>query len=229
MQAAARLEPTNKLFRLKLFVLRLGSTNYNTAAAARAALEQFLSDTNFAPFALRALVTDRINRNDLSSVQNYATQLLATVQVTLGDRLQYLGILRQRHSLALSGKLKSIQRQSQTNALMAAAVAQWMMANGFQADTVRWLTSLPAGLQTQLPVQMALANSYLADNDWLCLRSFTSRNNWSQMDFLRSAFLSHVWYELGETLVADGEWHAAVGNAGEQFGALTALLDLAGR
>jgi thioredoxin-like negative regulator of GroEL len=34
---------------------------------------------------------------------------------------------------------------------------------------------------------------------------------------------------LGETLVADGEWHAAVAKAGEKFGALTALLDLTGR
>lgn len=229
LAAAARLEPTNKLFQLNLCILRLGSTNPVAAEAARLELGQFYSDTNFAASALRALVTDRINHGDLLQAQNYATQLQATDQATLGDRLQYLGILKQRESIALPEALKSVQQQSLTNALAAADVASWMIANGLSADAVRWLTNLPANFQSQLPVRLALVNYYLAENDWSGLRSFTSQSDWGEMDFLRSAFLSHAWNQLGETLVADGEWHAAVGKAGEKFGALSALLDLASR
>jgi tetratricopeptide (TPR) repeat protein len=229
LEAATRLEPTNKLFQLNLSVLQLGSTNPDTSEVARSALEQFYSDTNLAPSALRALVADRINHNDLSGAQNYATQLLATVQATLGDRLQYLGVLQQRHSPALPEELKSVQQQSCTNALAAADVADWMIANGLPDAAGHWLTNLPASLQTQFPVQLAVVNYYVSASDWPALRSFTSKSNWGEMDFLRSAFLSHAWQQLGETLVADGEWHAAVGQAGERFSALTALLDLASR
>ena len=49
------------------------------------------------------------------------------------------------------------------------------------------------------------------------------------MDFLRLAFLSHALSELGEPLVADGDWRSAADAAGERLGALTALLELADR
>ena len=98
LEAASRLEPTNQLFRLNLAVLGLTATNPATADAARAALEQFCSDTNFAPAALRSLATDRLARNDLPGAESYATQLLAAEQATLSDRLQYLGILQKLHS-----------------------------------------------------------------------------------------------------------------------------------
>jgi hypothetical protein len=209
--------------------LRLGSTNPATTQSARSALEQLYSDTNLVSSALRALVTDRINHGDLLRAQNYATQLLTTAQVTFGDRLLYLSILKEHKSAALPEALKSVQQQSFTNALAASDVASWMIANGLLTDAARWLTNLPGNLQSQFPVQLALVNYYLAENDWSGLRSFTSKSDWGETDFLWSAFLSHAWRQLGETLVAEGEWHAAVAKAGAKFGALTALLDLTGR
>jgi hypothetical protein len=229
LEIVTRLEPTNKLFRLNLFVLQLGSTNAVMAESARSALKQFCSDTNFTSSALRALVTDRLSHNDLLDAQNYSTQLLATGQITLDDRLQYLGILQQRRSAELPEELKSVQRQSLTNALTAANVASWMIANSLLADAADWLTNLPANLQMQLPIQLTWINYYFAENDWPALCGLTAKGNWGEMDFLRSAFLSYAWHQLGEAKAAEGEWRAAIGKTGEQFGALTTLLNLANR
>jgi predicted Zn-dependent protease len=229
LEAASRLEPTNQMFQLNLAVLRLTSTNPATAGTARARLEQFRSETNFAPTALRSLVTDRLARNDLPGAQSYATQLLASAQATLSDRLQYLGILQKYHRPELPAQLKSMQQQSVTNALTAADVADWMIGHDLRADACHWLTNLPPNLRSQWVIRLALVNYYFAEQDWTGLRSYTSKDNWGEVDFLRSAFMSRAWFQLGNEFEASVVWRTAVGQAGTRFGALTVLLDLSRR
>jgi hypothetical protein len=112
---------------------------------------------------------------------------------------------------------------------MAAQTASWMEANGFLSETAGWLKTLPASIQTQTPVRLTFVDCYLNTTNWQGLRTLTASGDWGEMDFLRLAFLSHSWSELGEPLVADGQWRSAVSEAGERLGALTALLELANR
>jgi predicted Zn-dependent protease len=228
-EAACQLEPTNRLFQLNLAVIRLGSTNNASADDARAKLNQFSTDANLGPSALRSLIADRLLHNDASGALNYSTQLLANAQATLNDRLQQLGILKRLQSSALATQLNALQRDAATNAAMAAQTASWMEANGFVSDTVSWLKTLPASIQTQTPVRLAFVDCCLNTTNWQGLRNLTSSGDWGEMDFLRLAFSSHAWSELGEPLMADGHWRSAVSEAGERLGALTALLELANR
>jgi predicted Zn-dependent protease len=102
-----------------------------------------------------------------------------------------------------------------------------MQSNGFLSETAGWLKTLPASIQTQTPVRLAFVDCYLNTTNWQGLRNLTASGDWGEMDFLRLAFLSHAWNELGEPLVADGHWRSAISEAGERLGALTALLELA--
>jgi tetratricopeptide (TPR) repeat protein len=228
-EQAARLDPTNKIFKLNLAVMRLNSTNPATAETARSTLKQFQSDKDLGAMALRSLIADRVLHSDLPGARDYSTQLLAGAQANLGDRLQYLGILRQMISPELPVQLDFVQRQSATNALAALETASWMDDNGLSADAVRWLTNLPAGFQAQPPVRLALVNCYLAETNWFALRDFVSRGDWGEMDFLRMAFFSRAWAGMGEALAADSDWRVAVNETDDRFGALNALLELAGR
>ena len=81
LEAASRLQPTNRQFQINLAVIRLGSTNPEVSAGGRAALKGFLTDTNFAAQALRSLVADRLAQKDLPGAYDYSTQLLASAQV----------------------------------------------------------------------------------------------------------------------------------------------------
>jgi Flp pilus assembly protein TadD len=155
--------------------------------------------------------------------------LLANAQATLYDRLQNLGILKRLQDPALTVQLNALQRDAATNAAMAAQTASWMESNGFLSGTVSWLETLPTNIQTQIPVRLAFVDCYLNTTNWQGLRGFTASGDWGEMDFLRLAFLSRSWSELGEPLVADGHWRSAVSEAGERLGALTELLDLANR
>jgi hypothetical protein len=228
-EAACELEPTNRLFQLNLAVIRLGSTNAAAAAAARDTLKQLSTDAKLGLPALRSLIADRLTHKDNDGALDYSKQLLASAQATLSDRLQQLGILKRLQSPALTVQLNALQRDVATNAAMAAQTAAWMEANGLLSETVSWLKTLPANTQAQTPVRLAFVDCYLNASNWPALRSFTSSSDWGEMDFLRLAFLSHAWSELGEPLMADGHWRSAVSAASERLGALTALLELANR
>jgi hypothetical protein len=229
LEAAWRLEPTNRLYELNLAVLRLGSTNVATVAAARATLERFETDVNFGAVALRSLVVDRLAHNDPMAALDYSVRLLGNSHAVLNDRLQHLGILRQlQQSAELAAQLNSLQ-QSATNAVAVAEIAAWMEAGGFLTNAVEWLNRLPAKLQSQPLVRLSLADCYLAGKDWQALRDFAAKGKWDEMEFLRLAYLSQAWFQLGESLVADSNWRVAVNETGNRFGALMALLKLADR
>ena len=228
-ETAAKLDPTNQFYELNLAVLRLASTNEAQAAQARAVLEKFRTDANLGLPALRALVTDRLAHKDAAAADAYSTQLLANAHATLADQLQHLGILQQLGRGDFAARLQTVQRQAATNAATVAETAAWLQANKLLADDLHWLTNLPAGLQSQAPVRLALADAYLQCANWRALRDFVSHGNWGEMEFLRLALASRAWGQLGSQQVADSNWSSAVSEAGGRFGALTTLLGLAQR
>lgn len=228
-ETVCRLDPTNRLDQLNLAVIRLSSTDAPAAAVARAKLKQFSQDADLGPSALRSLTADRLRHNDMAGALDYSQQLLASPQASLNDRLQHLGILKRLQSPELAGQLNALQKQSATNALMTAQTASWMAANGFLTEATSWLIRLPDPLRSQAPVRLALVDCYLAGENWRALRDFTSKGSWAELEFLRLAFLSRAWSQLGEPVMADGDWNSAVSRAGNQLGALNALLELAGR
>lgn len=225
--AAALLDPTNQTFALNLATLRLASTNETKAAQARATLEAFRADANLGLPASRSLVADRLAHKDFTAADAYSTQLLANVQANLGDRLQHLEISKQLNRGDFAAELHVLQQEATNSAPAVAQVSAWMQANGLLADDLRWLTNLPAALQSQPPVRLALVDGYLQCTNWLALREFTSKGDWGEMEFLRLALVSHAWSQLGgEQAVVDGNWNAAVNEAGDRYGALTTLLGL---
>src|ERR1039458_445818 len=175
-ESAARLEPTNRLYELNLAVIRLSLTNETQVAQSRLVLEKFSTDAQLGPQALRSLVADRLIHQDPAAANNYSTRILAGPQASLADQLQHLAILQQLKSADFNARLQSVQQQAATNAPAAAQVAGWMQANGHLADSLHWLTNLPAGIRSESSVRLALADGYLQSADWRTLRDFWMGN-----------------------------------------------------
>jgi tetratricopeptide (TPR) repeat protein len=226
-ESAARLDPTNRLYELNLAVIRLSLTNETQVAQSRLVLEKFSTDAQLGPQALRSLVADRLIHQDPAAANNYSTRILAGPQASLADQLQHLAILQQLKSADFNARLQSVQQQAATNAPAAAQVAGWMQANGHLADSLHWLTNLPAGIRSESSVRLALADGYLQSADWRTLRDFSGEGSWGDAEFLRLALLSRAWAQLDVKPVADSNWGSAVGAAGNRYGALTMLLGLA--
>lgn len=229
LEIAAQLEPTNQLYGLNLAVLRLAGTNETEAAQSRATLENIRSDANLGPVALRALVVDRLAHKDVAAAEVYSTQLLANDRVMLIDRLQHLGILRELRRSDFEAALRALQQNAVTNSATVAQVAEWMQANRLVTEEIQWLTNLPVVTRGQSAVRVALADAYLEKADWQSLHDLTSKEDWSEMNFLRLALASRAWRELGAQVSADSNWDSAINEAGNRYGALITLLGLTER
>ena len=226
-EAAARLEPTNGLFRMSVAILRLASTNQTKQVQSRAILEQMRSEDGIGPLALRVLVADRLAHKDAAAANAYSSQLLANPRATLTDQLQHLEILRQLKSDEFRDRLQTVQQQVTTNAPDVAEVPAWMQANGLVAESLDWLTSLPNHLLDQRPVQMALVQGYLQNRQWTAMLNIASQANWGDLEYLRLALVFRAWSQLGSAGLADTSWNAAMGTAAGHRAATIQLLQLA--
>ena len=226
-EQASRLEPTNELHQLNLAVLRLQSTNTTAATAARATLERLRASTNVGIVALRWLVAESLDRNDVASAERFSRQVLADAHSAPADRLQRLTILQRSNSPELKDYLAALQKNSLTNAAEVYGVSTWMVGHGLVDDALAWVSGCPAKLRAEQPVPLALVDCYLAKKDWRGLDTSLQEQKWGDMEFLRLAFLSRSAAELNQKLAADSRWRTAIRLAGDRLGPLTALMTMA--
>jgi tetratricopeptide (TPR) repeat protein len=226
-EQASRLEPTNELHQLNLAVLRLQSTNTVDSAAARAALERLRASTNVGPVALRWLVAESLERNDLAAAERFSRQLLADPRSVPDDRLQHLTILQQAKNPEFGPYLASLQRNALTNAIEMYGVSAWMISNDRAGDALAWLTNCPPKVRSEQPVPLALVDCYLATKDWESLETSLQGQKWGDLEFLRFAFLSRTAAELNQKLAADARWRTALREAADRLGPLTSMLSMA--
>ena len=224
---AAALEPTNRLHQLNLAVLQLGATNEVRAAAARASLQSFRTDTNLGPVALRWLVADAVGRKDLSAARTFSEELLRQPHAGLEDQLQHLEVLKQSPTSAMPAFVESLERQYATNPPAIYGLALWMAGNGMADEAIAWIKALPEKVRAQQPVPLALNDCYVARKDWPALENYLQEQHWKDLDFLRYAYRSLAAEKSGGGLGVDGHWRSAVGEAGGHLGALSGLLTLA--
>ena len=228
-EEAFKLEPTNLDDELDFEELHLFSTNATVVAAARLDLQKFSADTNLALTALRFLTEDRLRNNDLPAALNYSEALLKMPGVATVDRLEHIVILRRLNHPQAAAQLAQLQSESVTNAVMVNQVVSWMEANGLRDEAIRWLTNQPAAFISQTPVRLALVDCYLNNGNWTALRKFLSEGDWGDQEYSRLAYLSLSWRHLGESLVADGDWRAAVNASDDRLSAWNELFQLAKR
>ena len=224
---AVAIDPTNRLYLLNLASLRLAMSNPAKKSQSREVLDKIRTDPVLGPSALRALVVDRWESQDLAGANTYSSELIASPQATLGDHLQNLKILQRMKSPLFDSRLGELQDQTSTNAAATGDLSAWMQVNGLQAESIQWLTNLPDDMQRQQPVQLALAQAYLENNDWTSLRVLVTHGNWGEFEFLRFALVSHASAKLGLMDLAAANWAAAVNEAGVHLDVYTKLLELA--
>ena len=226
-EAAVKLDPGDQAYALNLAVFRLSLAKNEEKARTRQQIEELTTNADLRPMALRALVADAASEGDESAAIHYSTQLLATPQASMPDRLQSLEILQQFRSSLFSASLLAVERESETNPPDVADISAWMRAHGLLAESIRWLSLLPNGLLARPSVESALALSYLQTGNWQSLLDFGSRGDWEDMDYLRLAMVSRAWSHLGMATLAESNWGEAVRKASDHFETMTNLLELA--
>jgi hypothetical protein len=210
--AAVQKEPGNDVYQFNLAVLQVRSADSERRGKAKATLERLSQIQSFRTGALRALLSDAIERGDLISADDLAGQLQLSQQVTFTDYLLCLNLYRKLDQKKFDALLEKLKPVAGRNPVDLALLMDWMNNNGLAAEVIKWIDKLPPGLTSSGAVATAVAEAFSQLRNWSRLRRWTRNENWGTEDYLRLAYQSHATRQLRQT-VADAEadrlWHSA--------------------
>src|SRR5436190_3841994 len=92
--AAIKKEPNNDLYQFNLAALQIRSKEAEKSKNARDALQRLSKIAPYRTGALRALLNDAVERNDLTAADGFGQQLQMSPDVTFGDYLLCLNFYR---------------------------------------------------------------------------------------------------------------------------------------
>src|SRR5215472_12896127 len=92
--AAVAKEPKNDLYQFNLAALQIRSKDAEKSRNGRNTLDRLSKTAHYRTGALRALLNDAVERNDLTAADDFAQQLQMSPEVTFGDYLLCLDFYR---------------------------------------------------------------------------------------------------------------------------------------
>jgi predicted Zn-dependent protease len=213
--AALQLAPSNALLRINHAVVLLQARDTNVVAAGIQTLEQFIHDPTHRRMALENLAQAHLHRADYPKALQYARDLAASTNAPFADQMLLLAVLEQARDRERDAQLATLKtRAVAAGPEQVQALASWMAAEGQLEAATRWLSGLPADLQSQQRVSMALADLHVARADWAALQRLTESASWGDADFLRHALRARACREQNQAMSATGAWLEALRAAG---------------
>jgi predicted Zn-dependent protease len=185
---AVRLEPANRLYAINLSSLRLGAVDASIAAEARRRLEELARSGPDGITALRALLRDALNHNELERAQTLATEVEKRSDADFDDDLLVLEV-RSRMG-TLNQILDRIKQRAAEKPRDTVSLAYWLMGHRLAGDADKWLEKSYQLSSAPVSVQMAYADVLIAQGKWAELESDLSHQKWSENEFLRLASIA---------------------------------------
>jgi Tfp pilus assembly protein PilF len=189
--AAVKKEPTNDLYQFNLAALRIRSSDVTKSARARDTLQRLSKVAPYRTGALRALLNDAVERNDLGAADNFAQQLQMSPEVTFGDYLLCLNFYRKLDEKKFRLLLDKVKPFAARNFNDLASLMEWMNQNGLAGDVVKWIDKLPAAELNSPPAAVAVADAYATVKNWSRLKRWThtpAPSEWGDSEYLRLAY-----------------------------------------
>jgi Tfp pilus assembly protein PilF len=217
--AAVKQEPRNELYQFNLAVLQIRSHDQDKNSAARETLERLSKVAPFRPGALRALLSDAIQRNDLQRADSLAQDLQMSQQVTFADYLLCLDFYRKLDQKKLAAVLDRVKPVAARNPADLALLMDWMNKNGLAPEVLRWMEKLPSDVTTNPPPAIAIADAFAEAKNWSRLKRWTRGGSWGDAEYLRLAYQAYASRQLRQS-AADAEfdslWQSAEHVAAEK-------------
>lgn len=210
--AAVKQEPGNHLYQFNLAVLQLKSAEKENSDNARTTLDQLSKLAPFRAGALRALLNDAVERNDLVAADRLAHDLQMSQQVTFGDYLLCLNFYRKLDDKRFSVLLEKVKPVAARNGSDLALLMDWMNNNGMAAEVLKWMEKLGPELTARPPPSVAIAEAFAEVKNWSRLKRWTRSGSWGESDYLRlayQAFAARQSRQSGADAEFDSLWRSA--------------------
>ena len=186
--AAVKQEPGNDLYQFNLAVLQIKSAEEEKNEQARTTLQRLTKVPEFRAGALRALLNDAVERNDLASADALAQELQMSPQVTFGDYLLCLNFYRKLDEKKFAALLEKVKPVAARNASDLGLLMDWMNNNGMAAEVLKWTEKLDGDLTSKPPASIAVAEAFTEVKNWSRLKRWTRSGSWSNSDYIRLAY-----------------------------------------
>jgi hypothetical protein len=186
--AAVHKEPKNDLYQFNLAALQIRSKDTEKSKNARNTLDRLSSIAPYRTGALRALLNDAVERNDLTAADDFAQQLQMSPEVTFGDYLLCLNFYRKLNEKKFRQLLAKVKPFAARNASDFASLIDWMNQNGLAGDVVKWVDKLPPTQLSAPPASVAVAEAYATVKNWSRVKRWTIKGNWTDAEYLRLAY-----------------------------------------
>ena len=186
--AAVHKEPKNDLYQFNLAALQIRSKDAEKSKNARNTLDRLSGIAPYRTGALRALLNDAVERNDLTAADDFAQQLQMSPEVTFGDYLLCLNFYRKLNEKKFRQLLEKVKPFAARNPSDLASLIEWMNQNGLAGDVVKWVNKLPAAQLSAPPASVTVAEAYATVKNWSRLKRWTIKRNWSDAEYLRLAY-----------------------------------------
>ncbi|HEX4639465.1 MAG TPA: hypothetical protein VH170_08260 [Chthoniobacterales bacterium] len=216
---ALKQDPTNDLYKFNLAAIQIRSPDAEKSAQGRAILERLIQVPQFHTGALRALLNDAVERNDLPSADKYAQQLQMSSGIGFGDYLLCLNFYRKLDPKKFDALMEKVKPVAARNPVDLGMLLYWMNDNGLAADVIKWMDKLPPAVTAKPPAAIAIAAAFAEQKNWSRLRRWTRSESWGDDDYLRLAYQGFAARQSRQAS-ADAEfdtlWQAALHAAADQ-------------
>jgi hypothetical protein len=186
--AAVKQDPGNDLYQFNLAVLQIKSVDPEKSDKARSVLQRLAKVPQFRAGALRSLLNDAVERNDLAAADALAQELQMSPQVTFGDYLLCLNFYRKLDEKKFAALLEKVKPVATRNASDLGLLMDWMNNNGMAAEVLKWTEKLDAERTTKPPASIAVAEAFAEVKNWSRLKRWTRGGSWNESDYIRLAY-----------------------------------------
>jgi thioredoxin-like negative regulator of GroEL len=229
--AALEKEPDNELYQFNLAALQIGSADAAKSASARDTLQRLAQKSvALRTGALRALLNDAVQRNDLPAADEFAQDLQLSPDITFADYLLCLNFYLKLDRNKFDALLKKVKTLAARDPADVALLMDWMNKNGLAREALKWMDKLPPNLTDKAPVAVSVAEAFTEMKNWSRLRRWTRNGSWDNADYLRlayQAFSAHQSRQASADAEFESLWNAAERATYEQPERLLELARLA--
>jgi predicted Zn-dependent protease len=204
---AVRLQPADPTYQINLYSIRLQSADRSIASGAQRRLEKLAEDEHAGILALRALLREALNSNDVERARSYAVKIEPRADADFNDSLLALEA-RSRGGQA-NEALEKLKERAVKEPRNAVSLAYWLIGHRRADDAAKWLEERFPPLSAPVSLQMAHADALIAQGKWSEIESKLSDERWSESEYLRLAAIARSIRERQEPGFAKA-WGQAV-------------------
>jgi Flp pilus assembly protein TadD len=169
------------------------------------------------------LIDSATQERNWAVVLDLARELQGLPEATFNDRLVYLSALSATADPGIQDYLAKLQTEAKDDADKVFRLIAWMNSHGEMARSLAWKESLSAEILGEVHVRVALADAYVARNDWPELQRLVEGNTWGGFEFVRFALKARIARAKNDEAGFTKNWTEAVRLAGDKIPSLKLL------